>query len=135
MNLTIGTTTIKITSCTRKRDTQRGFYLDLTIPKDNIGMDDLYALLNGNTEPIVVIEADGTENTYIGFKETGSFALEGGFYKVAQVCTSEYEAQLSLAQSKMAEQDAIIAAQNETIEAQTEEIIMLNDTLLELLMA
>lgn len=106
--LTIGSTTLEITSCVRRRDTQRGFYIELTIPKDVIGMDDLYALLNGNTEPIVVVDADGTENTYLGFKETGSFALEGGFYKVAQVCTSEYEAQLSLAQTKISDQDAVI---------------------------
>ena len=74
-------------------------------------MNELYALLDGNTEPIVVV-ADGVENTYIGFKETGSFALEGGAYHVAQICTSEYEAQLSLAQTKIAEQDAVIEAQN-----------------------
>ena len=112
MNLTIGSTTIEITSCTRKRDTQRGFFLDLVIPKESMGMDELYALFNGNTEPIVVVDADGTENTYLGFKETGSFALEGGSYHVAQICTSEYEAQLSLAQAKIAEQDAVIEQQN-----------------------
>ena len=109
--LTIGNTTLEITSCTRKRDTQRGFFLDLVIPKESMGMNELYALLDGNTEPIVVV-ADGVENTYIGFKETGSFALEGGAYHVAQICTSEYEAQLSLAQTKIAEQDAVIEAQN-----------------------
>ena len=112
MNLTIGSTTIEITSCTRKRDTQRGFFLDLVIPKESMGMDELYALFNGNTAPIVVVDADGIENTYLGFKETGSFALEGGFYHVAQICTSEYEAQLSLARAKIAEQDAVIEQQN-----------------------
>ena len=115
MNLTIGTTTIEITSCTRRRDTQKGFFLDLVIPKESIGMEALYALLSGNTEPIVVVEDDGTENTYLGFKETGSFALEGDAYHVAQVCTSEYEAQLSLAQTKIAEQDAVIENQNANI--------------------
>ena len=111
MNLTIGTTTIEITSCTRMRDTQKGFFLDLVIPKESIGMEALYALLSGNTEAIVVVEDDGTENTYLGFKETGSFALEGDAYHVAQVCTSEIEAQLSLTQSKIAEQKTIIDAQ------------------------
>jgi len=50
MNLTIGTKTIEITSCTRKRDTQKGFFLEMVIPKENIGMDELYALLDDNTE-------------------------------------------------------------------------------------
>ena len=132
--LTIGSVMLEITSCYRRRDTQKGFFLDLVIPKASMGMDDLYALFNGNTEPIVVVDTDGTVNTYLGFKETGSFALEGDSYKIAQVCTSEYEAQLSLAQTKIAEQDAVIENQNKVIEAQTEEIILLNDTLLEMLM-
>ena len=134
MNLVIGNTVIEITNCTRMRDTKKGFYLDITIPKKAMGMDELYALFNGNLEPIMVIEDDGTENTYLGFKETGSFALEGDFYKIAQICTSEYEAQLSIAQKKIADQDAVIDNQNKVIEAQTEEIILLNDTLLEMLM-
>lgn len=113
--LTIGSTTLEITSCTRKRDTQRGFFLELTIPHASMGMDDLYALLSGNTEDIVVTDEDGTTNVYRGFKETGSFALEGGFYKIAQVCTSEYEAQLSLAQTRITEQNAVIENQNANI--------------------
>ncbi len=163
MNLTIGTKTIEITSCTRKRDTQKGFFLEMVIPKENIGMDELYALLDDNAESIVVTEADGTVNTYNGFKEIGSFSCEKGVYRVAQVCTSEIEAQLSLAQNKVAEQGRVIEAmqalidsqnqaleahaqvisaqaeqieaQTETIEAQAEEVAVLNDTLLEMLMA
>lgn len=110
--LTIGSVTIEIKHCTRRRDTVKGFFLDLEIPKESIGMNELYTLLDNNAEPIVVVDEDGTENTYLGFKEIGSFALEGGAYHVAQVCTSEYEAQLSLAQTKIAEQDAVIEAQN-----------------------
>ena len=160
--LTIGSTSIEITSCTKKRDIKRGFYLDLYIPQTSIGMDELFALLNNNEENIVITEADGTESTYIGFKQLGAFSCEAGVYNVAQVCTSEYEAQLSLAQNKMAEQNkviesmqstidtqalaledhakvivdqtAAIEAQTETITAQTAELELLNDTLLELLM-
>ena len=107
MNLTIGNKTLEITSCTRRRDTKRGFFLDITIPKDAIGMDELYSLLDGCTEDIVV-EDNGTVNTYTGFKTVGSFTCENGVYNVAQVCTSEYEAQLSLAQSRINEQDQLI---------------------------
>jgi hypothetical protein len=124
--LTIGSTTFEITSCARRRDTQKGFYLSLEIPKASIGMDDLYALLDGNTEPIVIIEEDGTENTYIGFKEIGSFACENGVYKVAQVCTSEIEAQLSLAQNKVNEQNGLIASMQNELVIKAEEIAQLS---------
>ena len=134
MNLKIGNTSIEITSCTRMRDTKRGFYLDITIPKESIGMETLYNLLDGCTETIIVTDDSGNVSEYVGFKTLGSFACENGVYKVAQICTSEYEAQLSIAQSKIAEQDAVIEKQNEVIEAQTEEITLLNDTLLEVLM-
>ena len=117
MNLQIGNTTIEITSCTRKRDLQKGFYLDLVIPKESIGMDDLYALLDGNEEAIVITDGE-VENTYRGFKEVGSFACENGSYTVAQICTSEIEAQLSLAQNKVAEQNTVIASMQDTITAQ-----------------
>jgi hypothetical protein len=128
MILRIGTTIIDITSCTRMRDAKRGFYLDLNIPKENIGMEELYNLLDGCTDTIVVTDDEGNVSEYVGFKTLGSFAVENGSYRVAQVCTSEYEAQLSIAQSKIAEQD-------ETIQAQAEEIAILNETLLEMLMA
>ena len=134
MNLTIGSTTIEITSCTKRRDVKRGFYLDLYIPQASIGMDELFNLLNGNTEPIVITEADGTESVYVGFKQLGAMSLEAGVYNVAQVCTSEYEAQLSLTQNKVAEQNKVIEDQTEAIKAQTAELELLNDTLLELLM-
>ena len=162
MNLTIGSTTIEITSCTKRRDVKRGFYLDLYIPQASIGMDELFNLLNNNEETIVITEADGTESVYMGFKELGAIALEAGVYNVAQVCTSEYEAQLSLAQNKITEQNAVIntmqntiseqeqalekhtkiildqteaiTVQSENIAAQTAELELLNDTLLELLM-
>lgn len=127
--LTIGATSFAITNCTRHRDTVRGFYLNIEIPKENIGMDELYNLLDGTEEPIVVTEADGTVNTYRGFKTLGGFACENGVYKIAQVCTSEYEAQLSLAQNKIEEQNKaleatnqVIGQQNEVINAQAEAI-------------
>jgi hypothetical protein len=128
--LTIGSTTLEITSYARRRDVQKGFYLELTIPKESIGMDNLYALLNNNAEPIVITEADGVENTYIGFKEIGSFALENGAYKVAQVCTSEIEAQLSLAQNKVNEQNAVIASLQNVVETKAEEVAVLSANVL-----
>ena len=120
MNLTIGSTTIVATECTRRRDPRQGFYLEITIPKDSIGMDELYGLLNECKESIVVTEDNGTENTYVGFRTLANFSYEKGSYKVTQVCTSEYEAQLSLANSRLTEQSVIIAAQEAEIKSLNE---------------
>lgn len=120
MKLRIGTTEIEITSCSRKRDVQRGFYLDLQIPKDNTTFDELDALLNGCEESIIIIEEDGTETTYNGFSLLNSVMLKNGVYHVEQCCVSEIEAQLSLAQNKIKTQDAIIAGQNAIIAEQNE---------------
>ena len=113
MNLTIGTTTIEITSCVRMRDLQRGFYLDIEIPKKNIAFEELTALLDGCTESIIVNGEDG-ETVYNGFSLMNSVMLKDGAYHVEQCCVSEIEAQLSLAQKKISEQDDTI----ETLKAE-----------------
>ena len=113
MILRIGTTEIEITSCERMRDLQKGFFLDIQIPKENISSDDLEALLDGCTEPIIVTEDDGSETEYMGFNECASIMTKNGVRSVAQYSTSEAMAQLSLARKKIANQDAIIAAQTE----------------------
>jgi len=156
MKITIGSTTFDVTRCTRRRDNTKGFYLDIAVPVENISKDSLYDLLDGNTEDIIVTEDDGSESTYKGFNKLMDFSVSKGSIYVAQYCTCEMEAQLSIAQNKIAEQNKTIATmqteaqamtaeilaqgkniatQTETIEAQKEEIAMLNDTLLEVLMA
>jgi hypothetical protein len=131
--LTIGSKSFPITSYTKKRDTKRGFYLDLYIPQESIGMDELFNLLNNNEETIVITTSDGTENIFKGFKELAAISCEGGVYNVAQVCTSEYEAQLSLAQSKIAEQDSVIEQQTATM-AVLEEMNMMQLSTIESLL-
>lgn len=123
MNLTVGTTTVEITSCTRRRDVQRGFYLDIKIPKENIPYDDLEALLDGTEESIIITEDDGSETTYNGFKLLYSIMVKEGVYHVEQCCVSEIEAQLSLAQNTIKAQAEVIAAQGETIACQEQEIL------------
>lgn len=125
MKLTIGSTTIDITSCTRMRDTKRGFYLDLQIPKNNIGMEALYSLLDNCTETIIITTDTGAVNEYKGFQTLGSFACENGMYKIAQVCTSEYEAQLSLTQTKVNELEIANHAYAEAINQHSEQVINL----------
>lgn len=122
--ITIGNKTFEALSCERMRHLTRGFYLAMEIPAESIGMDELYALLNGNKETIIVRESDGTENEYNGFNAVGDFSCSKGIIHVSQFCESELQAQLSLAQSKIkaqdakiAERDAKIAEQDETINA------------------
>ena len=111
MNLTIGSTTIAITNCVRRRDTKRGFYLDIEIPEEAISMDELKSLFKDNEQSITVTEAEGKTNVYYGFKLLSALSLEDGVYHVAQACTSEIEAQLSMAQNKVDEQNAVIEGQ------------------------
>lgn len=111
MQLMIGSNTIDVVSCTRLRDVQRGFYLDIKILRSTIGMDDLIAIFDGNTEPIYVLEGE-IPNEYIGFKTLSNISLENGIYHVMQACTSEIEAQLSLVQNKSSEQDVKINSLN-----------------------
>ena len=108
MNLTIGTTTVEITSCVRMRDFQRGFYLDIEIPKANITFEELSTLFDGCTESIIVNDEKEGETAYNGFSLMNSVMLKDGAYHVEQCCVSEIEAQLSLAQKKIEEQNAII---------------------------
>ena len=129
MNLTIGSTIVEITSCTRMRDTKRGFYLEIKIPKDNISMDALSALLDGNEQPITVTDGENV-SVYNGFKMRSNLSLENGVYTVYQACTSEIEAQLSVAQNRVAEQEKaleitkqLLTAQAEVITAQGNKII------------
>ena len=119
MNMTIGNTSIEITSCERMRDLQKGFFLEIKVPKENISSDDLEALLDGCTETIIVIEENGTETEYKGFNDCASIMTKDGFRYAAQYCSSEAMAQLSLAQSKINIQDSRIRAQEEADMMQT----------------
>lgn len=106
--ITISSTTFEATKCERFRDNAKGFYLDIAVPVENISKDALYDLLNDNKETIYVVEEDGTESFYDGFNSIQNFSVSKGCILVAQYCTSELEAQLSLAKSKIAEQDKVI---------------------------
>lgn len=129
MNLTIGNTTIAINSCTRMRDTKRGFYLDIKIPKDSISMDELSTLLDGNTETIFVIDDAENESAYNGFKMLSNLSLENGVYTVCQACTSEIEAQLSIAQNKVTEQAKALEDTNRVVAQQIETIVQQGNTI------
>lgn len=121
MQLTIGSNVIDAVSCTRMRDLQRGFYLDIKILRSVIGMDELAAIFDGNTEPIYVLEGE-LPNEYRGFKTLSNLSLENGIYHIIQTCTSEIEAQLSMVQNKSAEQDTVIQALHTELEKANQNI-------------
>ena len=121
--ITIGSTTFDATKCERFRDNTKGFYLDIAVPVENISKDALYDLLDDNKETIHVVEEDGSESIYDGFNSIQNFCVSKGCILVAQYCTSELEAQLSIAKSKIAEQERTVSnLQNEAV-ALTNEII------------
>lgn len=119
--LTIGSKTFEITSCVRMRDVKRGFYLDIKIPQASISMDELCALLKDNEQTITVTEGENV-SAYNGFKLLSNFSLEDGVYHVCQACTSEIEAQLSVAQNKVAEQAKALEATQQVVNQQAETI-------------
>lgn len=123
MNLIIGTTTIEITSCIRMRDLQRGFYLNIEIPKENITFEELTTLFDGCVESIIINDEKEGETVYNGFSLMNSVMLKDGIYHVEQCCVSEIEAQLSLAQSKIAKQEEIINNQAIVINNLNEELL------------
>lgn len=117
--LTIGSTSFEIVSCTRMRDIKRGFYLDIKIPKTSISMDELSALLDGNEQTITITDGENV-SAYNGFKQLSSLSLENGVYTACQVCTSEIEAQLSIAQNKIAEQAKELEVTKQVVDRQTD---------------
>lgn len=126
MNLIVNGTTIAITSCTRLRDNQKGFYLDIKIPKTAITADELEELFTENQNGITVTENDGTITEYHGFKTLDHYMVKDGLYHVQQLCSSEIEAQLSMTQNKVTEQakaleatDLIVSEHTRTIANQT----------------
>lgn len=128
--LTIGSTTFEITSCTRMRDLKRGFFLDIKIPQASISMDELCALLKDNEQTITVTDGENV-SAYNGFKLLSNFSLEDGVYHVCQACTSEIEAQLSVAQNKVAEQAAALAATQQVVDQQAQTISAQANTIAE----
>lgn len=123
MIIKIGSTTFEATKCERIRHLTKGFYLDMSIPVENIGMDALRALLDGNKEDIVVTESDGTESIYTGFNAIGDFSFAKNAIHVSQFCESELQAQLSIAQNKVAAQAKTIAEMDGTIKVLTAETL------------
>lgn len=119
--LTIGSTSFEITSCTRMRDLKRGFFLEIKIPQESISMDELCALLKDNEQTITVTDGENV-SAYNGFKLLSNFSLEDGVYHVCQACTSEIEAQLSVAQNKVAEQAKALEATQQVVNQQAETI-------------
>ena len=138
--LTIGSVTLELNSFNKIRDKIIGVYADIKIPTSAISYADLKALFTDNTEDLIVTDDEGGTTTYSGYEKLDELKEKDGVYTVIQVCTSEAIHLLNEARKQIADQQKIIDTQGAKIEEQeelitlqAEEIILLNDTLLEML--
>lgn len=136
ITLTIGSTTLELNSFAKKWDKGRGVFAEIRIPSTAISYDELKALFTGNQHDLIVTEEDGSVETFSGYGELDGIkeSISEGLYIVTQYCTETAMHLLNEARKQIVAQNDVIASQNETIEAQAEEIAILNDTLLEVLM-
>lgn len=139
MKILVGATELEVNSCSPFRQNNGKIELKVNLPATGINEADLRALFKNNTEDILRYADDGITvvETLSGFRFTVNSAYDEKTDSITIFAegVSEAEFQNGRLRQQIAELKATNAAQNETIEAQTEEIIILNDTLLELLMA
>ena len=136
ITLTIGSTTLELNSFAKKWDKGRGVFAEIRIPSEAISYDELKALFKDNQHDLIVTEEDGSVETFSGYGELDGIkeSISEGLYIVTQYCTETAMHLLNEARKQIVAQNDVIASQNETIEAQAEEIAILHDTLLEVLM-
>ena len=139
MKILVGGTELNVTSCEPFRHDNGKIEIKAVIPADGNNEADLRALFKNNTEDILKYADDGVTviETLSGFRFTVDTAYKEktNSFVICAEGVSEAEFQNGILRQRIAEQNTVIASHNETIKAQKEEIIILNDTLLELLMA
>lgn len=132
--LTIGSTTIEITDFTKIRNAVVGVYAEIKFPKKTITSADVWALFDNNQHDLVVTEEDGSITTYKGYSECESVKETKDEFLVTQICASEAMHRVNEANKQIENLEKDNATLQAEVIAQNEEIVMLNDTLLEVLM-
>ena len=139
MKILVGSTELKVTSCSPFRHDNGKIELKVTVPATDNNEADLRALFKNNTEDILKYADDGITvvETLSGFRFTvnTAYSEKTDSFTIYAEGISEAEFQNGRLRQQIAELKATNTMQNETIKAQTEKIVILNDTLLELLMA
>lgn len=139
MKVLINLSELTVLNCYAYRYSNGKLVLRIEIPQSDISHDDLKTLLKENAGDIIAIKDDGTTETFTGFhyqvRISDSETPEGVEIHSCEIeCVSENEFQIGILQRTVAQQNAVIESQNQTINAQASEIALLNDTLLEVLM-
>ena len=157
MKVLVNNAELDVLNCYPYRFNNGKLVLRMEILQANIEHDALKALLKANTGDVVQINDDGTQTSYSGFQHAVSITdKEEVIDNVAQeiyfieiecksesdyligVLWSEIEKQkneIETQKNEILAQSNLIVQQINTINAQADEILLLNDTLLEILMA
>lgn len=144
MTIKIGTTTLNVTECYAYRYQNGKLVLKITLPKTEIGHDDLYDLVKNNTGDVLLTNDDQSTETFSGYSYTLTILTNDTEYQVEVECISETERKVGNLQTDLntaegtiislqtliAQQTAIVEAQAELLAAQSREI---DDNLITLL--
>lgn len=144
MTVKIGTTTINVTECYAYRYQNGKLVLKITLPKTEIGHDDLYDLVKNNTGDVLLTNDDQSTETFSGYSYTLTILTNDTEYQVEVECISETERKVGNLQTDLntaegtiislqtliAQQTAIVEAQAELLADQSREI---DDNLITLL--
>ncbi len=141
MKLTIGSTTLELSSFNKRWDKIGGVYAEIKIPTTAISYEGLKTLFNGNAEDLVVTQEDGSVETYSGYAELHDIkeSLASGLYVVTQYCTATAMHLLNETRKQLAAQTVVIEEQTAHMaaleEASVEQISTLDCLLLEIIPA
>lgn len=144
MTVKIGTTTINVTECYAYRYQNGKLVLKITLPKTEIGHDDLYDLVKNNTGDVLLTNDDQSSEVFSGYSYTLTILTNDTEYQVEVECISETERKVGNLQTDLntaegtiislqtliAQQTAIVEAQAELLADQSREI---DDNLITLL--
>lgn len=126
MKILIGTTELEVKECAPLRKPNGEVTLRITADKSRIGFDDFVTLLKENTADIQKLDDSGAViDIYSGFHYSVKMSYDSAkeTYTAEVVCQSEAEFQNGILKKQIAEQNILIEALQNTIEAQNTELL------------
>ena len=151
MKILVGNKELEVLNCYAYRHTNGKLELNIKVLQSLITHDDFKKLLKENTDDVVCVNDDGRTQTFSGFHyslkltDTSENNGDGTFrdiYEATMECVSEAEFQNGILKQQIAElnksvqnQNEVINAQNEVINNQASNIALMEEVMLEQLMA
>lgn len=137
MKILIGNIEIAISQCYPFEYANGKRELRITIPQSSIDYSTLKEALKNNTDDIILTKGDGTTQTFVGYAKTFEITDKTEhdaitdtdvdvFYVVIQ-CVAEAERRALEAQQKATVLEDIVAEQSAVINAQAEQVMMLEE--------